>query len=357
MTNSWRKRKTTATRTKKSGNQIYFPINIPNNQKPIPVIQTSNRFNVLHNLQAAQIETSRTLKRNPEIYRSKDQTLKKKAVNRVTRVKPSKKITLIGDSHTRGLATELRNLMGREYFISSTFMPGAGLQSMTKLAKSEIAALTRSNTVIVCGGSNDASKNESQTGLNCLNNFTNLKTNTNIMIISIPQRHDLSSKSCVNKEILAFNRKLHKIMKNKESVKILDCNISREGYTRHGQHHNPKGKAMLARQIVQELTKQTEDNTINPIPMAWKKSPTDPTPKESATGPTTRASKEWEKPSTVPIPSECESADIKKVIRQTNSATSAISEASVNESSDPNNRLSIRRKEIPLTRGNDFLWG
>ena len=157
VTNSW---KTTATRTKKSGNPRYFPNNIPNNQKPIPVIQTSNRFNVLHNLQAAQIETS-TLKRTPEIQRSKDQTLKQKAVNRVTRVKPSKKITLIGDSHTRGLATELRNLMGREYFISSTFMPGAGLESITKLAKSEMAALTRSDTIIVCGGSNDASKNKS----------------------------------------------------------------------------------------------------------------------------------------------------------------------------------------------------
>jgi hypothetical protein len=114
------------------------------------------------------------------------------------------------------------------------------------------------------------------------------------MIISIPQRHDHSSESCVNKEILAFNRKLHKFMKNKELVKVLDCNIPREGYTRHGQHHSSKGKAMLALQIMQELTKQTEDNTINPnpIPMAWTKSSSDPTPNGSAAGPTTKVLKE-----------------------------------------------------------------
>jgi len=137
--------------------------------------------------------------------------------------------------------------MGREYSISSNFMPGARLQSITKLAKCEIDTLTRSDTVIVCGGSNDVCRNESQTGLNCLNNFSNSRTNTNIMIISIPQRHDTSPESCVNKEILTFNRKLHKFKKNKELVKVFDCNIPREGYTSHGQHHNSKGKANNAR--------------------------------------------------------------------------------------------------------------
>ena len=116
------------------------------------------------------MESSHTLKRTPKltpkIQRSIHPTLKKKTVNRVTRIKPLK-IILLGDSHIRGLAAELRNLMGREYFISSTFMSGAGLQNITKLAKSEIATLTRSDTGLICGGSNDACKNESQIGLNC----------------------------------------------------------------------------------------------------------------------------------------------------------------------------------------------
>jgi hypothetical protein len=70
------------------------------------------------------------------------------------------------------------------------------------------------------------------------------------MIITVPPRHDLSPESCVNKEILTLNRKLHKIMRNKEMVKVLDCNLTREGFMRHGQHLNTTGKDTLARHIV-----------------------------------------------------------------------------------------------------------
>ena len=58
--------------------------------------------------------------------------------------------------------------------------------------------------------------------------------------------------------------------------------------------------------------------------------------------------------STSPIPSECVSVYRKKVLRQ---SISVVSEDSLNDSSERNNRMSIRRKKIPFTRGNDFLWG
>jgi hypothetical protein len=118
-----------------------------------------------------------------------------------------------------------------------TFMPGAGLQNITNLAKSEVTTLTKSDMVIVCGGSNDVNRNQSQVGLNSLKNFVNVRTNTKVLILPLPQRHDLTYDSCVNKEIQSFNRKPHKIMKNKEMVK--------EGFTRHGQHLNSTGKTKL----------------------------------------------------------------------------------------------------------------
>jgi len=174
---------------------------------------------------------------------------------------------MIGDSHARGLTSELKNYLGHEYSISSTFMPGAGLQNIANLAKSEITTLTNSDTVIVCGGSNDVNRDRSQAGLNSLKKFVNLRINTKVLILTLPPRHDLIQDSCVNREIHSFNRKLHKIMKNKERVKILDHEITREGFTRHGQHLNSAGKSKMAQLIVQYLTKFSTNNNTDSIPM------------------------------------------------------------------------------------------
>jgi len=56
--------------------------------------------------------------------------------------------------------------------------PGAGLQSITNLAKSEITAFTNIDMVIICGGYNDVNRDMSHIGLNSLEKFGNLKTNT-----------------------------------------------------------------------------------------------------------------------------------------------------------------------------------
>ena len=134
-------------------------------------------------------------------------------------------------------------------------MPGAGLQNITKLAKSEITTLTNSDTVIACGGSNDVNRDMSQVGLNSLKNFVNLRTNTKVLILTLPQRHDLTHDSCVNKEIHSFNRKLHKIMKNKEMVKILD-------YDNKRRLHSPWSTFKLNREIQSGTTYYPIPNQI-----------------------------------------------------------------------------------------------
>jgi len=92
----------------------------------------------------------------------------------------------------------------------------------SQLAKNELATLTKSDTIIVWGGSNDVYKNETQSSLKFLYNFVNRRTNTNILTLMVPHRHDLPLHSCVNNEILTFNKKLHKVMKNIDGVKVVD---------------------------------------------------------------------------------------------------------------------------------------
>jgi predicted phosphodiesterase len=74
-------------------------------------------------------------------------------------MKQQKKIVVIGDSHSRGLASELKNYLGHEYSITGTIIPGAHLSNITQLAKNELTNLTRKDTIIVWGGSNDVYKN------------------------------------------------------------------------------------------------------------------------------------------------------------------------------------------------------
>jgi hypothetical protein len=44
--------------------------------------------------------------------------------------------------------------------------------------------------------------------LKCVPNFVNENKEVNILLINSPHRHDLTPSSCVNKEVLKFNREV-----------------------------------------------------------------------------------------------------------------------------------------------------
>jgi hypothetical protein len=180
-----------------------------------------------------------------------------------------KRILLIGDSHMRGCASELGNYLGPNYRVTGSFMPGSRLQNITKLARKQIADFSKEDTVIIWGGSNDANRNESLKGLMNLNEYVDQRNNTNIMIVQIPHRHDLSVTSCINKEVLNFNKKLMKIMKCKDNVRILNCNLVREDFTQHGLHLNASGKAKVAKLMSLNISPQSENRKKPPIALKW----------------------------------------------------------------------------------------
>jgi hypothetical protein len=164
-----------------------------------------------------------------------------------------KKIIIIGDSHTRGCAREISNYLGKEFEVSGTVMSGSGLANITALAYEEILNLTSDDAVVIWGGSNDVSKNETSLGLRHLKNFINHRSNTNILALAAPHRHDLQETSCINNEIQVFNRKLHKIFKTRDNVKILDINLHRSHFTHHGLHLNTIGKETVAEMLAKNI--------------------------------------------------------------------------------------------------------
>ena len=131
----------------------------------------------------------------------------------------------------RVCASELRKYLGPEYEVAGTIMSGSRLQNVTKLAKNEIDGFSNRDAVIIWGDINDINRNETMKGLKHMNEFVNQRKNTNVMIVTVPHRHDLLSTSCINNEVKIFNRKLHKIMKNKDNVRILHHESIREDFT------------------------------------------------------------------------------------------------------------------------------
>jgi len=74
------------------------------------------------------------------------------------------KVILIGDCHAWNCAQKLSNYLGTSYEVIGYVSPGAGLEVITNLAKKELDQLTQEDQVVVCGGANNISKNNSMKG-------------------------------------------------------------------------------------------------------------------------------------------------------------------------------------------------
>ena len=198
-------------------------------------------------------------------------------------------------------------------------MPGVRLENITNLADEEVSKLGKKDTVIVIGGVNDINKNETNVGFRHLGKFIKNRHNTNIMIVTAPHRYDLQKTSCVNREIEVFNRKLHKMVKTADNVKIIQTNLSRNNFTLHGMHLNISGIEKMAELIGENIKKKKlmARKEETPIILKWEENQKDPTQKEAK-------------------------------------------EKLINDNKEPNLkevRSSQRQKQNPLMRNEDFFYG
>ena len=80
-----------------------------------------------------------------------------------------------------------------------TVMPGSRLEHIMSLAHREISHLCCNDSVVIWGGTNDMSKNESDAGLSHMRKFALQNEHTNIIAVIPSHRCDLPDFSCVNK--------------------------------------------------------------------------------------------------------------------------------------------------------------
>ena len=127
--------------------------------------------------------------------------------------KIKQKIITMGDSHTRGMAKELKYRLNQEFEIQGIIKPGSTLEQRVKMSYSDLKTLTKTDVCIVWGGTHNVGRNESNIRIRALKDFVSRHEHTNVMVINVPHRYDLVSTSCLSYEVKAFNRNLEKTEK------------------------------------------------------------------------------------------------------------------------------------------------
>ena len=190
----------------------------PDTRYCAPIRRNVNRYEVLQNLNEP--------KTGPGILG----TVNNRKCEVRTKGVPGKrkqKVIILGDSHAKGSAAEITHNLGTTFEVTGYVKPGTGLGEITNIARKEIDELTKKDMVVVWGGANNITKNESGKGLVHISDFVKQRKLTNIIIVGAPKRHNLSPTSCVNSEVTTYYRKLHKRMKMFEYVKVLSSELQR----------------------------------------------------------------------------------------------------------------------------------
>jgi hypothetical protein len=217
--------------------------NVSNNiEEPQQIPTIVNRFAIL----------SETTSDCDQLKQPKVVNYKPKSRNKMEAVVKNK-ILLMGDSHIKGYASLLSNQFDKKFEVMGMVIPGARMQNIVQLCEQEVSSLTKDDIIILWGGSNGISKNETNIGLKYLKNFANKNMNTNILLIPAPHRYDLLQTSCVNEKIKVFNRKVRKRMKIHSNVRILDYDLDRSCFTRHGLHLNGNGKNRIKEIMINQI--------------------------------------------------------------------------------------------------------
>jgi hypothetical protein len=247
------------------------------------------------------------------------------------------KVRILGDSHTRGSAIRIGEYLGDKFEVYGVTKPGARVADIIAQTNLEHRNLTKNDVIVLQGGSNDVYRNDSKAALTQIVKFCKDVSNTNIILLDVPHRHDLEKNSCVNKEIQTFNRKLRKITKLFKHVTILEVSFKRVTYTQHGLHLNRLGKRLIAKQIAREIYRVTKEKIDSPISLDWK------------LGIKRMLADSVSENFTSPGPGNLD--------EQQPTQPDNIQQLNTVQEDTHVRRPSSRPKKLPVTRKSDFLWG
>ena len=131
------------------------------------------------------------------------------------------------------------------------------MEELVDTMEKDCKYLGKSDVIVINGGANDISTMRSHTinAVGKMARFVQKYNNTNIIIVNIPPRYDVEKASVINSEIRAFNKQLLKLGKAYRHVNILETDLDRKLFTRHGMHLNKRGKEWLSKSLATQISK------------------------------------------------------------------------------------------------------
>ncbi len=179
--------------------------------------------------------------------------------------------SIIGDTHLRDSARRINQYLNSKYEATGIIKPGATTQTIVTPGENELKSLRKKDMIVLNCGANDIEKVNSNisTIITRVINFSQKYSDTNIIVLEIPRRHDLHHKDMTNLLMQSLNTKLKSILTRFRHVTILHMNTTRNHFTKHGLHLNKPGKEWLARKIAFKIDKINKTREIlgNPIPL------------------------------------------------------------------------------------------
>jgi hypothetical protein len=109
-----------------------------------------------------------------------------------------------------------------------------------------------------------------------MSDFVKNSSESIVIVINAPHRHDLIPNSCVNKEVAKYeyNRLMKKVVKQNPNIQLLELELDRSHFMNHGMHVNSKGKDQASQHLANLIDLITDIPQPPPIPIPWE--PTTP---------------------------------------------------------------------------------
>jgi hypothetical protein len=229
----------------------------------------------------------------------------------------------------------INQYLNSKYEATGFIKPGATTKKIVTSGENELQGFSKKDVIVLNCGANDIGKVNSSISaiITPVVDFSEKYSNTNIIVLEIPHRHDLHHKDMTNMRIQSFNTKLKSILSRFKHVTILDRNITRNYFTKHGLHLNKLGKEWLARKIASQIDKINKTREIrgNSIPLNM----TNEVPYMKSTNKETLQ-------------------EDKQIDLQTTTSQGQLTQ-DMSATTHNNNRSSTRVKK-PSVMYNDFLW-